>query len=284
MLSNMPGYRVKKTKEVKPKITHQNKETTLTIIGDSYTQHFDSDCFSSGDYHFIHWDAIPDTVASLDSTKKNILIVESTERYIRWRFTKNHLMTVGTKAPVSISKESPPTNLLAEKNLQYLLNNFDWQLPFKELKTLINLHVFNKFSLMVARPDASGRLYLSETVEPNHHSSSFVNVPDTEIKDMVTNLNTISKELKQIGFDDVYISIIPNAASIYKTNYLPYNHLIERIQNDSAVHFKFIELYKPFIQQQHSVFLCNDSHWNELGKMIWLLQVNAIIDKASTPH
>ena len=54
MLSNMPGYRVKKTKEVKPKITHQNKETTLTIIGDSYTQHFDSDCFSSGDYHFIH--------------------------------------------------------------------------------------------------------------------------------------------------------------------------------------------------------------------------------------
>ena len=101
---------------------------------------------------------------------------------------------------------------------------------------------------------------------------------------MFTNLNTISKELKQIGFDDVYISIIPNAASIYKTNYLPYNHLIERIQNDSAVHFKFIELYKPFIQQQHSVFLCNDSHWNELGKMIWLLQVNAIIDKASTPH
>ncbi|HET6226867.1 MAG TPA: hypothetical protein VFF27_11350 [Bacteroidia bacterium] len=279
MLSNMPGYRVKNDKKVKPIFTHQNKATTLTIIGDSYTQHFDSSYFNVSDYKFIHWDALPDTIEKTDSSKKNILIIESTERYLRWRFLKNQLLTIGTKAVVS--KEPEPIKLLAESNLQYMTNNYDWELSFKELKTLVHLNLFDKFSPTVGKPDKSGRLYLSETTDPANNSSSFILIPAAEVKNLVQNLNTISTDLKKMGYDEVYISIIPNAATLYKTDGLTYNQLIPRIQKDSTVRFNFIDLYKPFKEEAHSVFLFNDSHWNELGKMIWLVQVNSIIDKAS---
>jgi hypothetical protein len=283
MLSNMPGYRIKNDKKVKPIITHNDSEATLTIIGDSYTQHFDSSYFNVNDYRFIHWNNIPATVPAIDKNKKNILIIESAERFIRWRFTKNKLVSIRSKNSVP-NAESEPINLLAENNLQYLFTNYNWELSFKELKTAINLNAFDKFSPMVQKPDGSGRLYLSETIQPDNNASSFIKIPDAEIKDLVTNLNTVSNELKKIGFDEVYISIIPNAATIYKSSDLPYNQLIERIQTNPTVQFKFIELLQPFKKEQHSVFLCNDSHWNELGKMIWLIQVNTIIDKGYQPR
>ena len=277
MLSNMPGYRVKNNKIVKPIIHHKNSETALTVIGDSYTQHFDSSFFSAGEYRYIHWNSIPDTVA-IDTNKKNILIIESAERYIRWRFIKNSLLSIGTKNKTP-DTESNTVKLLAEENLQFMLTNFDWGMSFKELKTGIYLKAFNRFSKTVEKPDGSGRLFLSETIDPDNNASAFTKIPDTEIKELVLNLNQVSNQLKQIVFDEVYISIIPNAATIYKTNGLPYNQLIPRIQNDPDTHFKFIELLTPFQKEQHAVFLCNDSHWNELGKMIWLQHVNTIINK-----
>lgn len=282
MLSNMPGYRIKNSNLVKPIIKHKNQLTTLTIIGDSYTQHFDSSFFTSGSYNYIHWNAIPDTI-SIDKHKKNILIIESAERYIRWRLIKNPLLTIGLKSKTH-NTESNTVKLLAEQNLQYMLTNFDWELPFKELKTTIHLNLFDRFSKTVAKPDGSGRLFLSETVDMDNTASSFINIPDTEVKDIVSNLNSLNRQLTQLGFDEVYISIIPNAATIYKHSDFPYNKLIERIQNDSTAHFKFIELLKPFKEQPYSVFLCNDSHWNELGKMIWLKRVNTIIDSISGDH
>lgn len=279
MLSNMPGYRIKTNKIVKPVIQYKNSGTALTIIGDSYTQRFDSSFFSSDRYHFIHWNSVPDTI-EIDTARKNILIIESAERYIRWRFIKNPLLTIGTKG-ASQGPEPGKLKLLAEENLQFMLTNYDWEMRFKEIKTSISLNMFNRFSKSVAKPDGSGRLYLSETVDADNNASSFIKIPDEEIKSLVENLNSVTHHLNTIGFDEVYVSIIPNASTIYKTDTLPYNQFIPRIQNDSNVHFKFIELLKPFQQEHHAVFLCNDSHWNELGKMIWLLQVNAIIDRSS---
>ena len=281
MLSNTPGFRIKHSPIVKPIITNKKTETALTIIGDSYTQHFDSSFFSSGTYNYIHWNAIPDTV-TLDSNKINILIIESAERYIRWRFIKKTLLSIGTNNTKQ-SSEPNVIKLSAEENLQFMLNNFDWELSFKELKTNIQLTLFDRFSKTVAKPNGSGRLFLSETTDPENTASSFIQIPDSEIKELVSNLNAVTNQLKEIGFDKVYISIIPNAVTIYNTENLPYNQLIPRIQNDTNVHFKFIDLLQPFTKEQHAVFLCNDSHWNELGKMIWLKQVNSIIDKHYNP-
>lgn len=272
LLSSMPGYKIKNHSKLKPPFSTRNKNTTLTVIGDSYTEHFDSSLFNFYSYHFIHWDKLPDTIPVLDSTKRNILIIESTERYVRWRFKMNNLLSIGKKKQQV--REEPALQLAAETNLQYMLTHLDWELPFKELKTSIYLNYFDKFSTMVSKPDGTGRLYLNETIDPQNSSSSFNPVDDVEIKIIVENINKLCEQLSNLCFDEVYVSIIPNAASIYKKSDIPYNHLLERIQQHPGAKFKFINVYEDFKQEKKSVFHCNDSHWNALGQMIWLKKIN----------
>lgn len=272
--TNMPGFRIKDRK-VKPVIHRNEQHTTLTIVGDSYTQHFDSSYFSSGIFHFIHYNSIPDTIAPLDTHQRNIIIIECTERHARMRFANSSFFVTGQKIPV---KRAAEVELLTENHLQPLLTHYDWQLPFKELKTAIYLNVFDRFSEMVAKPGKEGRLYLKVTLEPNEMGSSFQPIDDMEIKRLVENMNKINDSLHRMGFDEVYFTIVPNPASIYKEqNDPPYNHLIERLQNDSSARFKTIDIYESFKKETTSVYKCNDTHWNELGKMIWLIKVNDMI-------
>jgi hypothetical protein len=276
--TNTPGYAAE-SKRVKPILTSKNSKTTLTIVGDSYTQGFDSLDFSAGTYHFIHWNSLQDTLPALDSNKRNIIIIETSERFIRQRFVNHNHLYVEKESNAKARKTTTEIKLLAENNLQYLLTYFDWQLPFKEQKSSIYLHWFDRFSPLVTKPDSSGRLYLKETIDPELLSSSFNSVSDAEIQNLVKDLNTINNELYRIGFDEVYMSFIPNPASIYKTNNpIPYNRLIERIQKNPSVLFKTIDVLAVFQKQKTAVFKFNDSHWNELGKMIWILKVNQYID------
>lgn len=275
MLSNMPGYKISTKSNLTRPVADKNKKIALTVIGDSYTDKFDSSFFNAGSYRFIHWDYIPDTIPLLDSTKTNIVIIESTERYTRWRFMGKSLLHTGKKKLKD--EDRFPKILNVEDNLQYMLTYFDWEFPFKEMKTYIYLYCFNKFSPLVEKPDHSGRLYLNETVDSLSNASSFNNVANEEIKGLVENLNSLSGELASIGFDKVYYSIVPNAASIYKKSKLPYNHLIERIQNHPSAKFNYIDVYRSFKEEKSSVFYCNDSHWNDRGKKIWLDKVNDLL-------
>lgn len=274
--TNMPGFRIK-DHHVKPVLLNKKVNTTLTIVGDSYTQHFDSSFFSSGSYRFIHFNSIPDTIQRPDRSKRNILIMECTERHARRRFGDRKFLVAGKK---SVVKRAPEITLLTETHLQSLLTHYDWQLPFKELKTHIYLHWFDRFSSLVSKPD-DGRLYLKETIDPEKQESSFNPISDAEIKMMVKNANAITQDLHELGFQEVYITIIPSPASIYKKeNITSYNHLIERMQNDPSANFNSIDVYQDFLRETTSVYKCNDTHWNELGKMIWLIKVNRIINKA----
>ncbi|MCW3084867.1 MAG: hypothetical protein JWP12_2233 [Bacteroidetes bacterium] len=278
LLSNLKGYRVDVKSQKLPAPAYQKqKNTALTIIGDSYLASLDSSYFNAGKYTFIHWNSIPDTIQALDKSKKNILIVESTERYIRWRFIKDQLLTINNNR--YLKTEAPEIKLMAEDNLQYMLTHFGWEAPFKELKTRIYLNEFNRYTDMVTRPDSSGRLYLNETVDPKNSASSFAEVPDSEVENMVQNLNKVSAQLMQCGFDEVCFSIIPNAASVYKNWEKPYNHLIERIENHPKTQFKFIDIYTELKQEKNSVFYFNDSHWNHLGVMHWIIKANKQLNK-----
>lgn len=275
--TNMPGFRIKDRK-VKPVINRKNQHTTLTVVGDSYTQHFDSSYFSCGTYHFIHYNSIPDTIPPLDTTQRNIIIIECTERHARMRFANSTFLATGKKRFV---KRPAEIELLAENQLQALLTHYDWQLPFKELKTRIYLNTFDRFSEMVAKPNEEGRLYLKVTLDPNEMGSSFERIENSEIKRLVENMNKINDSLSEMGFDEIYFTIIPNSASIYRLQKEPpYNHLIERLQTDSSAHFKAIDVYDSFKNTTISVYKCNDTHWNELGKMIWLIKVNKLINRS----
>lgn len=273
-LSNMPGFKIKRPPKPQAEHISHNGNTTLTIIGDSYVAGTDSSFFSSESYRFINWDEIPFNIPALDVNKKNIIVIESAERYVWWRLIKNNLLNISVNMPQT---HAANIELAAESNLQYMLTYFDWEFTFKELKTRIYLYCFDKFPPMVAKPDGSGRLYLSETVDPNNQSSSFRHIDEAEIYSIVQNLNTVQEQLLGLGFNEVYIAIIPNPSSLYKKSAFPYNHLIERIQKHSEIKFKCIDVYSLFKKETKSLYHINDSHWNDFGKTIWLSKLNSAI-------
>jgi hypothetical protein len=280
LLSTMPGFRTKGEPDPVPSGKPKNENVVLTIVGDSYTGGFSPDFFAAGTYHFIPWDQIPKKII-LDQTKKNILIMECTERNVRWRFLNTNILSIG-KDPVSLEEDDGShINLAAEDNLQFMLTHLEWELPLKELKTNIYLNWFGKFSSMVDKPDGSGRLFLSETVDPQNPNSSFSTVGDDEIKKIVDCMNKEYDDLRAMGFDEVYISLVPNSSSLYKKYPLPYNHLIERVEQNPERKFPYIDVYGIFNQKKthQSLYHINDSHWNTSGKKIWLAKVDSVLDK-----
>lgn len=278
LLSSMPGFRSKGEPDLIPPNRQKNDSITLTVIGDSYVDGFDPEFFAA-DYRCFSWGEIPRKISPLDPNKRNILIVECTERNIRWRFLNTDILSIGTN-PQQIHEEGGGNiELAAEDNLQFMLTHQEWQLPFKELKTSIYLNCFDKFSPMVDKPDGNGRLYLKETVDPESAASGFNAVSEEEIKKIVESLNQICREHRALGFDEVYISLVPNTSSLYKKTNLPYNHLIERIEESPEAEFECIDVYKTFITKNKSLYHINDTHWNSSGKAIWLEKVDSLLNK-----
>ncbi|CAN5792154.1 hypothetical protein BH11BAC7_BH11BAC7_02030 [soil metagenome] len=277
LLSSMPGFRTKDDVAFVSPPRAKNNNITLTIIGDSYVEGFVPENFSAGEYRFIPWGEIPHKVQPLDGSKRNILILESTERNVRWRFISQDILSIGTNAPRA-EESGSNVHLAAEDNLQFMLTHLEWQLPFKEAKTKIYLDCFGKFSTMVDKPDGSGRLYLNETVDTASGSSSFARINDDEINRIVGWLNTECATLQAMGFDEVYVSFIPNASSLYKKTSFPYNHLIERIEDSPQAQFKTIDVYKTFKTKKESLYQVNDSHWNGSGKKIWWMKIDSLLN------
>lgn len=277
LASSMPGFRSKGEPDLIPPNRPKNKNITLTVIGDSYVDGFSADFFAA-DYRCFTWSEIPRKIPPLDPGKRNILIIECTERNVRWRFLSTDILSIGTN-PEPAEEGAANIELAAEDNLQFMLTHLEWQLPFKELKTSIYLNYFDKFSPMVDKPDGSGRLYLKETVDPESGASAFNPVSDDEIKKIVAGLNQICSEHRALGFDEIYVSLIPNTSSIYKKTNLPYNHLIERIEESPEAEFECIDVYKTFITKKKSLYHINDTHWNSSGKAIWLEKVDSVLNK-----
>lgn len=270
LFSNLHGYRIDvKSEKLAAPAYKKIKNTTLIIIGDSYLATLDPSFFKTETYRFIHWNNIPDTIPPPDRSKKNILIIETTERYARWRLVKELLLVTGKKKKTA---DAPEIRLLAEDNLQYMLTHSAWEVPFKELKAAIYLYGFDRFSSVTAKPDGSGRLYLDETTDPENPASSFNPVSDEEITAIVNNMNMLSDQCAKLSFDEIFFSIIPNAASIYKNG--PYNQLIRRIELHPGARFSYIGIYDELKDEKNSVFYLNDSHWNHTGEMKWIIKAN----------
>lgn len=250
----------------------------LVLFGDSFTEegriekaHFVANRFER---HFVANDAY----ISIDTSAKNVLVIETVERHFRERF--------GSVYQHAKINEPQPQNSISF--FQQLIN---WKVPYsterhesvlfssdfiftiKEWKAAFNKAVFHRVDNNVVLSKDNSEILYSLAINPGPNSI-FDPVSENEIADLVNNINETYRLYKSKGFDEVYLSIIPNKESILGADLGEYNHLIERVQQHPALQIPCIDMYAPLKNGGEKLFDKGDTHWNCTGKAIWVNALN----------
>ncbi|QJW89812.1 hypothetical protein HNV11_10700 [Spirosoma taeanense] len=256
--------------------------THLYIIGDSFSeeQRINKDDFRVSHFQRVKWDFVQR--AQLDPGKRNVLLLESVERHFRDHFSRpvNELVvqadTSRTPAPTLSWRRRLGDDLHRsdmEERLESALFSHDWAFWFKELKARFTLNWFDRTSTGVSLSRNHQHIFLHSDTDTTADLSSYASLTDREVSNLVDSVNVVADRYIKLGFDEVYLSIIPNKASILEPNRGPYNHLIERVQSHPALRVKPVNVYSPFKQSAQSPYLVGDTHWNCLGRSLWLQQI-----------
>jgi hypothetical protein len=266
----------------------------LYLLGDSFADesNLNANNFAVEKYKYIHWDK-PETV-DFDTSAKNILILESVERSAKMHFVKKSdeiQFSNSNKIKPQIANFSIINELenwvevfshntkKTEERLWHTLLNYDFVLFFKEIKANFDLNIFDRKSSNYNLSADKSEIFYFEEADVNCPNSAFYKVSDAEIDGFVKIINENYIHYKSMGFDEVYLSIIPNKVSILSPNMGDYNHVLERIQNHPNLKVKFIDTYSIFKKQPKNIFAKSDTHWNCVGSSIWQGVVNELVAK-----
>jgi hypothetical protein len=297
----------------KPSDTGKNN-IDLYTWGDSYLMKYpdsglvipDSVFAHISHYHFGRRE-YSSLLYTLDPYKRNILLIELSERFLRSYFADFHIYDDVKKAPLPlpVSLTAIPGQSVAElpyphleeifnpsinQNLEFNLFNYNFVTPVRAVKAEINYRLFGRASGYVAVSDDENYLFLKETVRPTNLSRTFnlyYPVSKDELKNILTVTDSIYHHYKKEGFDEVYFSIIPNPATILQpvsSEGLNYNGLIDVFQSYAAKKgIPFIDVYNPFKQypDKGRLYRAGDTHWNNNGFQVWLGLFNAELKKQS---
>ncbi|GAB3886352.1 hypothetical protein [Spirosoma agri] len=254
--------------------------TNLHVIGDSFSE---EERISQQDFAVSHYQRVKwgfSQRAQLDPTKRNVLLLETVERHFREHFAQpiNELVVLRDTAQHPLPGASWRRSLVddyhrsdVEERLASTLFSHDWAFWFKELKATLTLNWFNRTSTGVSLSRDHKNIFLDfDTDTTRKKLSSFVPLSDQEVNTLVDSVNSVANRYRRLGFDEVYLSIIPNKATILEPNRGVYNHLIERIQENPALQVKTVNVYAPYKQASQSPYLTGDTHWNCMGRAVWL--------------
>lgn len=266
--------------------SHRSSDTASThlyLIGDSFTE---SQRLSQSDFRVSHFQRVSwgnQQRIQLDPHKRNVLLIESVERHFRQHLA--HPVSEFVVEKDTIRAGSPKLSLTqrfsedfhrtdVEERLESTLFSQDWAFWFKELKAALTLNWFDRANTKVSLSQDHTNLFLHlDTDTTLHEVSSFSKLGDQEVNALVDSVNAVAKYYQRLGFDEVYMSIIPNKASILETNRSDYNHLVERIQGNPRLAVPTINIYDSFKRAPSSPYLKSDTHWTCEGRSIWLEQV-----------
>ncbi|WP_077921816.1 hypothetical protein [Spirosoma sp. 209] len=278
-LSALPQF-----KQEQPTCTPSNRDsdtasTHLYIIGDSFSepQRITKDDFRVSHYQRVHW--YNKQRAQLDTSKRNVLLIETIERHFRDHVTQP-VRELVVDADTNQSRLPPPTGWErvktdihwsdVEQRLETALFSHQWAFWFKELKATLTLRWFDRSNEGVSLSRNRQHIFLNSDTDTSSVLSSYSPLTSAQVDAYVDSLNATADYYKQQGFDAVYLSIIPNKASILEPNRYAYNHLIERIQQHPKLAVPTIDVYSPFSQAPASPYLKSDTHWDCEGRAIWL--------------
>lgn len=259
------------------------KKVALYIIGDSFTepQRVDQRDFGVDYYQYAHWGTI--LHLKLDTNYTNIVMLESVERKVREHFASPIALIQPDSATFITVPQDPRLvtqvdNLFSstpvEDRLTIILFQFDSILKIKELKSWINYTFFERTDPKVTVSKGGEHVVYVEDTDTDYPEASYSIVNDSEIDTIVNVMARNKAYLHQLGFDQVWLSMIPNKASILMPDYGVYNHLIERIQGHPALEVPFIDIYQDFSVMKEAAYLRSDSHWTCEGRYRWLEKVN----------
>ncbi|MET3979689.1 hypothetical protein ABIB62_002278 [Mucilaginibacter sp. UYP25] len=282
----LPEYRLKLT-PFKIYNNRDGKKPTnkiLYIIGDSFTADkiFD-DTFTGFDKVIFSDRRFPFGPIKPDTSKQNYLIMEFSElNTAGYRSKKSFEITnaadlpTGPK-PVGIFQriDNIIFNKDLNKNVELLLFDDKVFSPAKEVKASFNYHILGRLPKEVAVSTDKKRLLLNMTVDTTSPKSVFIPLTDTEIDSVSASLAADQQRYLSLGFKKVFLSVIPNAASVYDAHRFTYNHLLQRLESRSST--PIISVYGLFKQDNRNLYSPSDAHWNDLGYGIWVRKVNEIL-------
>lgn len=269
-------------------------EINIYALSDSYTWDIFKDpanfCnagksgFAASNFHNV----LP---VKFDSTKKNIIVIESTERNVRTMLADTAYLVRfisllkgnANNGNLKTDEERRKFHFnfrLKNNEANYEFNIWDYRFltPLKELKAKVTFDWFKRTSPDATVSDDGKFLLLKSTVDTAFLESSFKPVSESEIKKIVTGLNKVYDHYKQLGFDEIYLAIIPNPVTILYPEYknFKYNQLIPRIQNNPGLKLTVFDSYRLFKNspEKEKLYKHSDTHWTAFGKQLWLRQFN----------
>jgi len=293
-ISFLPGYKYEQAKEpafVKKEKFNIPPLVNLYMINDSYLGfHLPVDSNFYGISHIFHKDwydeAYIETV--LDKHKVNVLLFEVSERAFR-AIADSFIL----KKQVEVLKDSGQLqskirmkeenklgiwsdifdyvfNTQTNQNLEFNAFDYHFITPLRELKAGLNYRLFNRISKDVVVSNHNEYLYFGETIDTSQKSSSFNSLSDEEVKSIVAYLNGSYRYYKNLGFDEVYFTVVPNPVSVLCPERDKYNRLIPRVTHDSSLRMPMIDLFDVFVTSPTRVYYRSDTHWNMDGFTLWL--------------
>lgn len=271
----------------------KNTNRLLYIIGDSFLadktltgafDDFDNVIFLDRRFKF--------GPITLDSSKQNYLIMEFAERNlngyninktneIRWKTADSKMnprsKNIGPAPTPSIFERL--NNIIFNKdlsrNLELILFDNKLSTPFKEVKASLNYNLFGRVAREVAVSTDKKRLLFNVTVDTASFQSAFRYKSTAVIDSIVRNLDSARDYYRAIGFRKVFLSVIPNPVSVYDTQRMIYNHLMERVEQKTDL--PTVPLFPVFNSEKRNLFYRSDSHWNPTGLDIWIQQTNKVL-------
>jgi hypothetical protein len=297
-LSYLPQFKEKASKCSPAPIAKKFDEMTschLYMIGDSFTEEerVSAKDFPVEKYSYIHW--AKQTDVQLDTSKRNVLILETVERTFKEHLAQEaNNFSFENKNDVGIVQQSTwerqliskiesvisfcfPDKDGIEQRFEYTLFNYDFFLNFRETKAVLNQKLFGRVEKKVVLSKNGESIFYSEEANPKDTHSAFYPISQLEIDLFVKNINLTREKYLKAGFDEVYLSIIPNKVSVISPDLGKYNHLIERIEADERVQTPIIKTYEDFKKSPQKYYLKSDTHWNCDGRNLWLEKVDEII-------
>ena len=265
------------------------KPIQLFLIGDSFTEEpkINLQDFPIESYQYVHW--AKHANYHLDTNRRNILILETVERTFKDHFSrvadnffnqesvneKTSFMQRIEKQVVKLGNIVSPKG--TEDRLAHTLFNYDIFLSFRELKASLNLNFFGRTEDEVVLSKDKTQVFYADEADSINSKSAFYPIKDSEIDLFIQNINQTRNKYLNVGFDEVYLSIIPNKVSILAPDLGKYNHLIELIQGDKRLEMPIIDTYSVFKKSPQKYYLKSDTHWNCEGREAWLEKVNLIL-------